>query len=327
MKIDTKVTSFIMLVILIGLAIILPMRLASAGTNNPASLTDAEIASTKTPLGSRINVTYAYVDLNQPLGNGPFLGYGAKIHIMANITLTSEVNLDHADGKAEFYVFHLYSERGSIANITSSIEVFKSPEWVPGANITGPPINGSGGNVLYFRDGTTFDANKIIGNNLGGGGHGFNSYSYPNRTHIVVGTGPSIIGLEEKHAQVLADLRNAQTLYIDATRVLCITCQDTEELVVTPTLFSDGVLCHVELTKVNDRFGYGAYTGNEYYYPMTDIPSSDGYLPGDLLPEDLPDLFQSDTRYTYAPIILLLLLLVCLFLFFLTLSQLAIWLY
>jgi hypothetical protein len=329
MKIEKKVPSFIMLVIIIGLSVIMPIHLVSAETNNAYPVTNspatqenwlptfiaddllsknAEHASTQTPLGSSANITYAYADLN-PGGNSTFPWNGAKIHIMANISLTSEFNLEYADGKVEFYVFHLYSEQGSIANITSSIMVFKSPRWVPGSTEKDPPINGSGGNIVSFKDGTIFDANKIIGDNFCAGGGGFNSYSYPNRTHIVIGAGPLTFGLEEKHVQMLAALRSAQTLYIDVTRVLCITCQENEELIVTPTLFSNEVLCHVELTKAGDRFEYGAYTGTEYYYPTTEIP-----LPEDFVPEDLtPYLFQSDTRYVY--VIVVVLLLVCLFLF------------
>ncbi|MCL2359159.1 hypothetical protein [Candidatus Bathycorpusculum sp.] len=320
MKIEQKVTSFIMLVIIIGLAVITPIHLVSAKTDNacpatnssatqenclPPSIDDdplstsAEYVSTQTPLGSSVNITYAYADLNYTDSNGSFSWNGAKIHIMANISLTSEVNLEHADGKMEFYMFHLYSEQGSIANITFSIAFFKSPRVILGSTAKSSPINGSGGNVVYFKDGTIFDANKIIGDNFCTGGGSFNSYSYKNRAYIVIGAGPLRIGFEENHAQVLAALRSAQTLYIDATRVLCITCQENEDLMITPTLFSNEVLCHVELTKVGDRFGYGAYTGTEYDYPMPERP-----FPENLLPEE---------NYTY--VIAVVLLLIWLFFF------------
>ncbi|MDR0471394.1 MAG: hypothetical protein LBH79_06705 [Nitrososphaerota archaeon] len=264
---------------------------------------NAEHASTQTPLGSSANITYAYVDLSYVGGNDTVSWAGAKIHVMANITLTSEVNLKYADAKVEFYGFRLYSEQGSIANLTYNLSVEKSLPWVPGSKNPSPPISGYGGNFASFSDGTIIDVNEIIGDIIGGGGHGFNCYSYPNRSHIVIGAG-SIIGFEENHAQMLADFRSAQTLYIDVTRILGITCQENADPMVIPTLFDDEVLCHVELTKVGDRFGYGAYTGDEYNYPMAEVPLPD---------VSSPYSFQSDMSYVY--VLAVILLLVCLFLF------------
>jgi len=310
MKIEKKVTSFIMLIIIIGLVAVMPVCMVSAETNDACTATNsitqqnsnnllsenAERAATKNPLGSGANITYAYVDLNQAGGNDTASWTGAKIHVVANITLTSEVNLEHADAKMEFYVFHLYSKQASIANLTHSI-VVNSFLW---SSRLGSPINRLGGNVVSFTDGTTFDADQIIGDNFGGGGQSFNSRNYPNRTHIVVGSGALITGLGEKQAKALVDLRGAQNLYIDVTRILGITCQENADPMVTYTLFSNEVLCHIELTKVGDRFEYGTYTGTEYNYPMVADP--------------LPALVQNDMRYVY--VLIIVLLLVCLFLVF-----------
>jgi len=326
MKIDTKVTSFIMLVILLGLTVIMPVFVVSAKTNDVPTVTNspdaqkgdwlqnfldsiliknAEHVATKSPLGSSANITYAYVDLNQAGGNDTTSWTGAKIHVMTNITLTSEVNLEYADAKVEFYGIHLYSERGSIANLTYNLIVDKPSPYGFGSEYRNSPISGISANYVIFSDGTIIDVTEIIGDTFGGGGGGFNSYNYPNRTHIVIGAGTFITSAEAKQAQMLVDFRNAQTLYIDVTRILGVTFQEDANPMVTPTLFSNEVLCHVELTKVNDRFGYGAYTGDEYNYPMTEFP---------LPEEDLtPYLFQSDMGYVFVFVVLLLL--VCWFLF------------
>ncbi|GEM_PF-1780918 len=324
MKIDTKIISFVMLAILLVLTVILSVFVVSAKTSEVHTATNspdaqkndylqnflaysfrknAEHIATKSPLGSSANITYAYVDLNQA-GGDTASGTGAKIHVMANITLTSEFNLKYADAKVEFYGFHLYSEQGSIANLTYSLMVEKLSPYGSGSGYSDSPIRSSSANYVRFSDGTIIDVTEIIGDNFGGGGGGFNSYYYPNRTHIVIGAGTFITSSEAKQSQALTDFRNAQTLYIDVTRILGVTFQENANPMVTPTLFSDEVLCHVELIKVGDRFGYGAYTGDEYNYPVVDDP----------LPYDpLPDSFQNDMSFVYG--LIAVLLLVCLFSF------------
>jgi len=155
MKIDTKVTSFIMLVIIIGLVVVMPIFVVSAEETNNAyrapnptaaqkgnwlqnSLDNilrknAEHAVTKSPLGSSATITYAYVDLNQAGRNDTASWTGAKIHVMANITLTSEVNLEYADAKVEFYGINICSEQGSIVNLTYNLIVDKPSPYGSGS--------------------------------------------------------------------------------------------------------------------------------------------------------------------------------------------------
>ena len=65
--------------------------------------------------------------------------------------------------------------------------------------------------------------------------------------------------------QAVTDLRNAQTLYIDVSKISTVTL-DGNSTVTTPA--SNQILQHIVLTKEGNEFVYGNYTPGTVPYPV-----------------------------------------------------------
>lgn len=257
------------LAIAIGIATIVPLEYFMAAQ------TQANAQTTFTPWFN-VNVPYAYVNLDQSGGNSTMTREGAMIQAIANFTLTpAAINLKNADARIEFYQFQVSSDQGPIVNITYSVAVSREE-----LNVTGIPggcylaITGSGDNTFYFADGTTYNGNNICGNSdCGGGTVLYNTDNTPgilplqNYTTAVVSD--YIVSYNGNSAsQAFTELRAAQTLYIDVSRICSVSYEGNSTTATTTTLESNQVLQHIVLTKAGNGFVYGTYTQGTVPFPI-----------------------------------------------------------
>jgi hypothetical protein len=65
-------------------------------------------------------------------------------------------------------------------------------------------------------------------------------------------------------------LRNAQTLYIDVSKICSVSYQgnSSSTAATTTTLASDEILCHIALIKTENGFVYGTYTEGTVPFPI-----------------------------------------------------------
>lgn len=256
------------LAIIIGIATIVPLEYMMAAQ----SQVNAQTAYTP---WFNVNVPYVYVNLHQSGGNNTMTWDGAMIQGYANFTLTpAAINLKNADARIEFYQFQVSSNQGPILNITYSIAVSREE-----LNVTGIPggcwmaITGSGDNTFIFADGTTYNANKILGTSDCGGGTVLYSYNIPGIPGIQNSTDAVLSDYVTSYngntpSQALTELRSAQTLYIDVSRICSVSYLGNSTTATTTTLESNQILQHIQLTKAGDGFVYGNYTEGTVPFPM-----------------------------------------------------------
>jgi hypothetical protein len=268
MNIEKKLILCSILAIAIGIATIIPLEYLMAGE----ATANAQII---TPYYD-VTIPYVYVNLNQAGGNNTATWDAATIQGVANFTLTPDaLSLRNAEAQAEFYRFRVYSDKGDIVNLTYSMAVS-----IEQLNVTGIPggcytaITGSGpGNRFSFADGTTYNGDSVIGDNLCSGG---------TVRYIIPGEAPDVNYTTTVLSSTIADyngkstsealtaLRSAQKLYIDISRI-CIVAYNgaaTETTATTTTMTDSHVLQHIELTRVDSGFVYGTYKEGTVPFPM-----------------------------------------------------------
>jgi hypothetical protein len=267
MHVERKLIAWSVLAIIIGIAAIVPLEYMMSG---PAEAK----AQTITPWFD-VSMPYAYVNLYNSGGNDTMTWNGAMFHAVANFTLTPDaINLKNADAQIEFYQFRLYSDTASIVNITYSVAVSREEINVPG--IPGgvySAITGSGGNKFWFADGTTYDGNPIVGDSICGGGRVLCNIPgvQPVANYTVAVVSSYIADYNGNNTvQTLSELRNAQTLYIDVSKICSVAFQgnSTSTKATTTTLASDEILCHIEFTKIESGFVYGTYIEGTVPFPI-----------------------------------------------------------
>jgi hypothetical protein len=233
--------------------------------------TEANIQTAFTPWFN-VNVSYAYVTLDKSGGNDTMTWKGAVIQAIANFTLTSDaLDFKNADAYIEFYLFQVSSDQGSIVNITYNAAVSKEEEGV-----TGVPggircaIRGSGGNTFTFADGTTYKDAKICGDSdCGGGMVLFNGPRSVFSQTFTSAVGDYISSYNGNPVpQAVTELRNAQTLYIDVSRIGSVSFEGTATTPLTTALAGHQVLQHIVLTKAGNGFVYGNYTRGTVPIPI-----------------------------------------------------------
>jgi hypothetical protein len=267
MHVEKKLVAWSVLAIIIGVAAIVPLEYMMSGHAEAK-------AQTITPWFN-VSIPYAYVNLYDSGGNDTMTWDGAMFQAVANFTLTPDaINLKNADAQIEFYQFRLYSDNAAIVNITYSVAVCRQE-----INVTGIPggvymaITGSGGNKFTFADGTTYDGNAIVGDSICGGGTVLANLlgNLELQKNIVTIVGSYIANYNGDNAvQALPELRNAQTLYIDVSKICSVSFQgnSTSTTATTTTLASNEILCHIELTKTENGFVYGTYIEGTIPFPI-----------------------------------------------------------
>jgi hypothetical protein len=307
MKVEKKMIALSIVALVIGIATMLPIVYISykAGATTP-SISDVGM------------VLYAHAAPDVHI-NGNERINKEWIDILVNFTLnpkTAMANLKNVDAQIEVYNFHVYSDQTSIANITYCISVhtyvpgpiekrwgYTSPFPTTGTGGYASAVPSSGNGFWGFSDGSKFDISEVIGYTEGNGQAGFGvgsigwteegGYSYNAtkcsgtllRGHYIGGLSAWLTENEERSAQAKKDLENAQTLYIDVTRIMTVTYkhQDTSADSTNPasssiktTMDSNKVIGHIELAKTDWGFASGPipdYMQNDSSYRYT-LPSS-----------------------------------------------------
>jgi hypothetical protein len=229
-----------------------------------------------------VDIPYAYIDLYDTGKNDITAWDGAYIEATVNFTLTPEaLELKGADAQIEFYMFHVYSEQGSIVNMSYSVALSRGTRWVPNEPLKEVGITGSGNNYYYFADGTMFDGNTVLGDNHQCCG-ATTQYITPGESedclvkeYIYSGLG-AFIGdsgdpYEEKTMEALAALRSAQTIYIEVSRVCSVSYQDDvqqESSSTKVTLVNNKNLGYIVLTRIDEGFICGEYVEGSLPWPV-----------------------------------------------------------
>jgi hypothetical protein len=266
MHIEKKLIAWSILAIIIGIAAIIPLEYLMSDQAEAK-------AQTITPWFT-VSIPYAYVNLHDSGGNDTMTWDGAMFQAIANFTLTPDaINLKNADAQIEFYQFRLYSDTAAIVNITYTVAVCREE-----INVQGTPggyymaITGSGGHIFYFEDGTTYDGNVVAGDSVCGGGKVIaNMPGRPVENYTLAVVGSYIADYNGNNAvPTLPELRNAQALYIDVSKICSVSYQGNSNstTATTTTLASDEILCHIALTKTENGFVYGTYTEGTVPFPI-----------------------------------------------------------
>ncbi len=262
MKIEKKTIALCLIALVTGIAIVLPI-----------AYDRGIIITVQTNSLFNIDVLYA---------NATDTTVGAII----NITTTSNVaKLKNSDVRMEIYNFHFYSDQASIANVTYTIDV-PAVAFFNGQNVVtvGSHLPGSIAitDKPIHEPGTVIDYSTIISNTAGIGGYTFqrdekshimgigaclSGESYPITLRVYLDgetvTIPAyVFSLIDQEA--IDNLRNAQTLYIEVTRIMSVSYQYPLSNVSTTSstttiLANNEVVAHIELTKVDGGFVYGNY--------------------------------------------------------------------
>jgi hypothetical protein len=249
MKMEKKLIAFSILAIALGVATILPLEyIMGSEVRANAALPKIE------PLFN-VNIPYAICNLNKTSSNATMTLYGANIQVVANITLAPNA-LKDADAQIEYYQFAVSSDQGPILNLGYYILMFKHSEDI----------------TFTSGDGTIGFANGLIYKGLAcNAGHSINAKAYPLK-FIMGMVGAYIFGTNANDVpQAVTDLRNAQTLYVDVSKVCTVTVSGN---VTVTTPASTEVLQHIELTKTDTGFVYGAYAEGTLPNPVEKPPTS-----------------------------------------------------
>jgi len=194
--------------------------------------------------------------------------YGVEAVIDINAAYAvNNTNFKDVDAKIEVYNYHIYSDQGSIANITHSIAITTdvSDPRSPSGYTSAIADRSREKNSYTFADGTILDLTEAIGY-VEGSIMGGILMGPPDTWDTLVSThSATFISASngEKSVQAIDALRSAQTIYVDVTVVLSVTYKHPNNSegssIIATTSANRNVLFHVELTKMDDgSFRYGS---------------------------------------------------------------------
>jgi hypothetical protein len=216
--------------ILVGIATIFPLGL----------LMSSHVAQATVVPWFNVEIFYAYCNPDQNGGNSSVSFYGSYIQAVVNITLTPYAMKD-ADAQIEYYQFSVSSDQGPIVNM--SYYVVQSTQ----AAITS--ISGNG--AISFANGLNYSGPTC------NGGEVINR-DVPNNNFTLASVNDYISTIDPNDVpKAVTELRNAQTLYMDVSKVCTVTVNGN---VTITTPASPEVLQHVTLTKTKGIFEYGTQT-------------------------------------------------------------------
>jgi hypothetical protein len=232
MQIEKRLIACSILAIAIGIATIVPLEYMMGAE----AQVNAELP--KVEPWFNVNVTYAYCNPNQNGGNNTMTFDGAMIQAVANFTVTPNA-LKDADAQIEYYQFAVSSDQGPIVNMGYYIVIEANQDIVTGI---GPGIT--------FANGLTYNGPAT------NGGQAIN-YAEWNSSYTLGFVSDYIFSTNGNDTpQAVTALRNAQTLYIDVSKVCTVTVNGN---VTVTTPASHDILQHIELTKIGSEFVYGTY--------------------------------------------------------------------
>ncbi|MCW4045920.1 MAG: hypothetical protein NWE94_10460 [Candidatus Bathyarchaeota archaeon] len=257
--VEKKLIACSILAIAIGIAAIVPLEYMMA-VQAQENAQQANTALPKVePLLNGVGITYAYCNPNKITGNATMTLYGANIQVVANFTLNVDA-LDNADAQIEYYKFAVSSDEGPILNMGYYVVVDFNPYSIVG-------IGGSEG-TINFANGLTFKGPRGEDQEIyyDCGGQAINYEAWPSGytmgfvSKYIFATDPNNL------PQAAVMLKNAQTLYIDVSKICTVTVKGN---VTVTTPATDQILQHIELTNIGSGFGfvYGAYA-NEIPFPV-----------------------------------------------------------
>jgi hypothetical protein len=281
MKIEKKVIVLSILALTIGIATILPLAYVplkgAAAQNSPffdsyleriTVIPDIKTLYSPEEYGTSIMDETSYLFA---IGDSSTI----NIHMCYDIT-PNGANLKEVDAKIEVYQFHFYSDQTSIFNATSSVGITGNVSDPSKPNgVTTSIISWDGPENTYtFADGSIYNITEVLGYVEGS----TTSYSTPEwisaaKGHCNGGVGVQLRAVNgEKTVQAMTNLRNAQTIYVDITRVLQITYKHSSSShtasVITTTHTSKEVLYHIEIPVELDEWGRAVYEiDHEGYIP------------------------------------------------------------
>ena len=199
------------------------------------------------------------------------------VNIVANFTLTSElVNLGDVDAKIEVYKFHVYSDQGPIANLVYTFVVAKDIPDPKAPNGVTSVIHNRDADIWVFADNTIYNLTDVIGPIDGGGwqrlGHHGDTRLIEQGWTVEPVYGFLSAEKSERQAEALHNLQNAQTIYINATRVMTITYRfqansDSSLTSTTNTLAHNETTDHIVLAKTD--FGFTSGEAPDFMYDGT----------------------------------------------------------
>jgi hypothetical protein len=254
MQIEKKLIACSILAISIGIATIIPLQY----------LMNAQTATAMPKVEPWFNANIDYAECNPYIvGNGTATWDGATIQAVTNFTLTTSAMESDVDTQVEYFKFAVSSEKGPICNMGYYIAETKTNMTEINAGIykgTTLRLN----DTITFKNGLSYNPPEI-GDGLPiswiGQAIGWTGDNPPNSTYGVAGMHTSADYGEDSvypvSPQVVTQLRNAQTLSIDVSKVCTVTVKGN---VVITTPAEPTILQHIELTKVGNGFVYGTYT-------------------------------------------------------------------
>ncbi|MCW3984305.1 MAG: hypothetical protein NWE96_09985 [Candidatus Bathyarchaeota archaeon] len=253
MQIEKKLILCSILAISIGIATIVPLAYVMGNISTAKAQTDEA-----TPWFN-LNVPYAIYTANvtdslveYPDGRGPRITYTTAYDIKYNATKNPEASPNLEGARVEFFEFQIYSDLGSIENITLYVGAngngnttfnplenfqFSRENWF---NISEITANGGAGGLFIFQYNGTLG--NVFGDQgwLGGTGGSSSSSFFP--------------GEEQTASQKFQNTYYADKIYIDVRRVGFVSFIGNSTIV---TLADNSVFQHLELTRQGDQFIYG----------------------------------------------------------------------
>jgi len=245
--VEKKVILCSILAIAIGIATVIPMEYLMAAQAQE----NAQQANTGLPTVEplfNVNVTYAYCNPNKISQTDTMTLNGADIEAIVNFTLNPTAIMPNEDAQIEYYQFAVSSDQGPIVNMTYYVAEDPNNNTVV---VIGPGI-------VALSYGLT--SGPVPSNSQG---VNYNPLNSGFTTGLV---SDYIFGTDANNLpQAVTDLRNAQTLYIDVSKISTVTL-DGNSTVTTPA--SNQILQHIVLTKEGNEFVYGNYTPGTVPYPV-----------------------------------------------------------
>lgn len=259
---EKKMILYAVIAIAVGIAAILPLEFMMAAQ---AQVKAENVALTNIKPWFNVSVTYAHVNPDVASTNSTMSLFGAKIEALVNFTLTPNA-LETADAQIEFYRFAVSSDQGPIVDMGYYVLQSKGAEVI--ASI-------SGDGTIGFANGLTYKGPAC------NGGQGINAEAW-NRGFTTGLVSDYLFGTSAIDVpKAVTDIRNAKALYIDVSKVCTVTVKGN---VTVTTPASSEILQHIELTKTDNGFTYGAFAPGILPMPGYAIEEPKRNASTDLLP-------------------------------------------